>query len=239
MSIILVDSYGVENYSGSKAYVSNLEYHGYGQTFAGADGILSMVKFYFDKWGSPSGDMHAKIYAITGTSGIDGVPTGSPLAISDAISGLDAPVSIGLVSFYFSGANQITLEAGTDYAVVLEYSGGNYSNDIEVGRDSAAPSHGGNTVVLENNDTWSYDIAYDVIFYVYTSETHPFISGNQVSYTMQTNLSYLTYYWRVRGKDPSGTGRYGAWSEIRSITIAPLSNKSLIILQAIHRSNYY
>ncbi|HRN86081.1 MAG TPA: hypothetical protein PK863_02015 [Candidatus Dojkabacteria bacterium] len=51
------------------------------------------------------------------------------------------------------------------------------------------------------------------------SDTDPFTSGTAVAYTVQSALDPDTYYWRVRGLDPSGSNSYGAWSSIRSFTI--------------------
>lgn len=53
-------------------------------------------------------------------------------------------------------------------------------------------------------------------------DTTPFASGDQISYTVQgaNALSPGTYYWRVRGKDPSGTNTFGAWSGTRSFTVS-------------------
>lgn len=52
-------------------------------------------------------------------------------------------------------------------------------------------------------------------------DTSPFTSGDQISYTVQAGneLSEDTYYWRVRGKDPSGSNTWGAWSETREFTV--------------------
>jgi hypothetical protein len=51
--------------------------------------------------------------------------------------------------------------------------------------------------------------------------TDPFTSGQQVTYTVQAgnSLSPGTYYWRVRGIDPSGSNTYGEWATTRTFTI--------------------
>lgn len=51
----------------------------------------------------------------------------------------------------------------------------------------------------------------------------PFASAQAVTYTVQSALSSGTYYWRVRGIDPSGSNSYGAWSTSRSFTISSAS----------------
>lgn len=52
-------------------------------------------------------------------------------------------------------------------------------------------------------------------------DTHPFASADKISYTVQAGdaLPLTTYYWRVRGKDVTGTNEYGAWSSTRSFTV--------------------
>lgn len=50
--------------------------------------------------------------------------------------------------------------------------------------------------------------------------TDPFTSGQQVTYTVQSTLTNgSTYYWRVRGLDPSGSNTYGSYATTRSFTV--------------------
>ena len=50
----------------------------------------------------------------------------------------------------------------------------------------------------------------------------PFTQNNKISYTIQAadTLSAGTYYWRVRAKDPLGSGTWGSWSATRSFTVS-------------------
>lgn len=49
----------------------------------------------------------------------------------------------------------------------------------------------------------------------------PFASAQAVTYTVQSALTNgATYYWRVRGIDPSGSNTYGAWATTRSFTVS-------------------
>lgn len=52
-------------------------------------------------------------------------------------------------------------------------------------------------------------------------DTHPFNSGENIQFTVQAGdaLDADTYYWRVRGADPTGSNSYGAWSSIRSFEV--------------------
>ena len=55
---------------------------------------------------------------------------------------------------------------------------------------------------------------------VLTSDKAPFLNTNQIKFTPVTTLTNgSTYYWRVRGQDPEGSGDWGDWSDIRSFTI--------------------
>ena len=53
------------------------------------------------------------------------------------------------------------------------------------------------------------------------SDTDPFLSGQKIAYTVQSGdaLDFGTYYWRVSGKDPSGTNTYGGWSDTQTFII--------------------
>jgi len=52
-----------------------------------------------------------------------------------------------------------------------------------------------------------------------SGDSDPFTEGQEVTFTPVTELSNnATYYWRVRAKDVSGSGSYGEWSAIPSVT---------------------
>jgi len=48
---------------------------------------------------------------------------------------------------------------------------------------------------------------------------HPFTSGEDIDYTVQSVLSAGTYYWRARAIDPLGSNTWGVWATSRSFTI--------------------
>ena len=58
------------------------------------------------------------------------------------------------------------------------------------------------------------------------ADPDPFTQGNTVSYTFQSALTNgVTYFYRVRAKDPNGSNTYGSWSAVRSFTIDTAINK--------------
>lgn len=59
---------------------------------------------------------------------------------------------------------------------------------------------------------------------------HPFASGAAKDYTVQAGDALVpgtTYYWRVRGLDPTGTNIYGAWSTTRSFSVVSTPSPTL------------
>jgi len=143
---------------------------GWGQSFTGNGEILKNAKFYLKKYGNPTGNATVKIFAHTGTFGIDGKPIGSALAISSLVLDVSSvPTSYTLINFDFSGVNRITLENETKYVLTIEYNSGIFPTDyIGVGM-SNDNSHPGNPSYTTDNLNWTgIDLNYDLIFYVYT-----------------------------------------------------------------------
>lgn len=165
---VIIDSYSESNWStDSSVYAGYII--SYGQSFSVStyNYTLTSAKFYLKKFGSPTGNITAEIFAHTGTYGSNGKPTGSALATSDAVSIAGLSTSSQLISFTFSGVNQITLSAGTKYVVVVTYNGGDSSNGLSVGGDNVTRSASGNASYSTDNTSWTAYAAIDVIFYVY------------------------------------------------------------------------
>jgi hypothetical protein len=140
---------------------------GAGQSFTGTGGVLSGIRLYLKKTGSPTGNAVVKVYAHSGTFGTSSVPTGSAIATSDNLDVSSLTTTQRLVPFNFSGTQNMTLTNGTNYVLTLEYSGGNGSNNIQVGYDGSSPGHGGNYSTY-NGTTWTADNAKDACFYVFS-----------------------------------------------------------------------
>lgn len=162
----LCDSYSESNKDG---YYPLSNYTGYpiavGQTFTGNGGTLTSVKFYMKRYGMSTGNVYATVYAHTGTWGSTGKPTGSILAQSANVDVTSISNSVyELVTFTFSGDDQITLEDGVHYCVAVWYTVNSY---MLVGRDESSPTHNGNA--FNYVTSWNYSTGgYDLPFYVYT-----------------------------------------------------------------------
>ena len=118
------------------------------------------------KTGAPTGTAVAKIYAHSGTYGTSSVPTGAALWTSEAQDVTTLSATNGRsVFFRFAPRGQPNLNDTTVYTAVIEFSGGDASNYIEVGNDGSAPGHGGNAA--EYNGAWAA-VARDLCFSVET-----------------------------------------------------------------------
>jgi len=139
-----------------------------GTTFTpNASGKLTSIKLLLRKNQSPTTNMTITIYAMTGTYGTNGKPTGSVLATSDAISSSSLSTTLTSTEFAFSGANQIDLTSGTHYCLSLNfYDSGGSTREVWIGGDYDG---GGNETYFMSKDlsTWSSGNMVDIIFSVY------------------------------------------------------------------------
>ena len=175
-TIVMCGSVG----SGERSYV--------GQTFANvADGTLTSAKFHLKKSGSPTGSAYAELYAISGELA-SGEPDGAALATSDAFDVTTLTDTSAWVSFSFSGDNQILLNAGINYVVVLHYGTGTILNSVLISYDNDSPTAPGNHVVSNDGETWSVTGDIDIPYFVHTST-----SGTTALWNTTTGLASLNY----------------------------------------------
>jgi hypothetical protein len=162
----IVDSYVEANRDDANGLGDAADHIGQGQTFTGTAVKITSARFFLAKTGSPTGNALAKLYAISGTFGSTAIPTGVALATSDNFNVTTAGTfpTFALFEITFSGANQFQMAAGTNYAITLEYNGGDASNQLLLGVDASASTHPGNAVRLDGS-TWTPHVE-DAIFYV-------------------------------------------------------------------------
>lgn len=139
---------------------------GLGQAFRSNGGTLDSAQFSLKRQSNPTGNISAKLYAVTGTYGTTAIPTGTALATSDVIDVSTIPTTDGLFTFNFTGANRYLMINGTTYCIVLEYAGGDSSNFITLHTDNTSPTHAGNQVYLQSG-AWNANASIDACFYVY------------------------------------------------------------------------
>lgn len=191
MSPSLLDSYSEANQD-TQTSMYNGSVISYGQSFLNVNAIpLSAVKFYLKKFGTPTGNITATIYAHTGTFGVNGKPTGSALATSEPVSIAGLTTSFALTQFNFSST--ITLSANTPYVIVVNYGGGDGSNSLVIGYDISTPSGAGNASYSFNDVAWTAQNA-DLCFYVYGGGTQfTILEGNITHMIPSTDGTYSVY----------------------------------------------
>jgi hypothetical protein len=174
-----VDTYATSNVSDSTALYSGA-YTGAAQSFRGNGGVLKSVDVFLRKYGSPTGNAVAKIYAHSGSFGTSSVPTGAALATSDNFDVSTLTTSNELKTIAFTGANKINIGGG-DYVLSIEYSGGNGTNFLQVCNDAISSTHQGN--LSEYNGSWVASSAKDMIFTVTVDSGTGVIGYNSASLT--------------------------------------------------------
>jgi len=159
-----IDTYASGNKSAQiSMYSTTNEQVGFAITLSG-DKNIQTVDFFLDKVGTPTADsvMKAKIYAVTGSVGTSGLPTGSLLATSIDV---DVSVLTGTFAFVpFTFEEPYAATAG-NFAIFLEYNSGDASNYVRIGTDSSSPTHGSNAFATNTvGSGWAADTTQDIIF---------------------------------------------------------------------------
>lgn len=190
-----------------------------GQSFNGDGNVLSSVRLYLAKRGTVTGNAVVKIYAHTGTYGSTGVPTGSALATSENIDVSTLSTGMALTTFTFTGANRITIEAGTKYFWTLYYTNGtDVSNCVVLGGDDVAPSHAGNSTYDESG--WVAQSSKDRIFYVDTmSGTGGGVGTHTKVLSSPTcGASYIYYIRCTDGTNPNLSSQTATFTVLPRVT---------------------
>lgn len=173
-----IDCYSESNYDSYTLMNSKDVY----QSFFNLESTnINSCKWYLRGFGSPTGNLVAKLYAHSGTYGVNGVPIGSPLAVSDVVTAsVLSSSNFSLVEFVFS--TKYKMNANTNYCIVLSSSVASQlfasdnvyvsdnlfvqdMSDVEVGYDSTSSTHGGN-FGDDFNGAWTPN-SNDAVFYVF------------------------------------------------------------------------
>lgn len=163
-SSFLVDSYPQNN--ANLGYQFNSGTTALAQSFLPKTGFLNYCKFYLSKSGSPTGNAVAKLYAHSGTFGVSSKPTGAASAVSNNVDVSTFKTSAQLITFNFSGVNQVLLSGSLCLAVEHVESTG--SNFIRGHVDSSSPTAPGN-MSDGGGGIWFVFSTWDLIFFVYAT----------------------------------------------------------------------
>lgn len=187
MAVVTIDSYSESNSDSFVRLYNGSDVPRLGQSFSGGNNTtLDSCKFYLRKYGSPTGNITAAIFAHSGTYGTSSVGTGSALATSNNYDIASLTTSSQLITFTFSGANRISL-ASQYYVVVIQYSGGDKYNYLHIGADGSEPrTHSGNYCQYNTSTGNWLSAGYDIPFYVYGETVAPTVT-TQAAFSVTHN----------------------------------------------------
>ena len=168
-SIELLDSYSEANMDNNhNMYNTTVEV--IGQCFYLPAATITSVKFFLAKDGTPPGGVsYVKLWAVTGTLGVDAKPTGSVLATSNSLDPDTFPEGSAahiLKEFTFSTPYEW---AGGNIAVMFYYqhADSNAANGVNIGDDVGTFTHPGNMAYsTDQGSNWLYYNG-DMCFYLY------------------------------------------------------------------------
>lgn len=163
--------------TGTDYIVGNGTLQGQSQAFAngGMNQFLTRCHFRLKKVGSPIGNLVAKLYAITGAFGSAAIPTGAALATSDNLN--VATLTTSYLEKELTFGVPYEMVANTDYAITVEYTGGDGSNYVQV-EGASSGTHAGNKA-SETAAVWTAQAGEDLWFQVYDSPNMYGIPGEE------------------------------------------------------------
>jgi hypothetical protein len=97
--------------------MQDVQWWQFSQSFTAKGGRLHSAKFNLGAHAGATGNVFARLYAVTGVVGSTAFPTGPPLVSSEPVS---AALCQGWVEFNFTGANAIDMVVGTDYCIAVD-----------------------------------------------------------------------------------------------------------------------
>ena len=128
---------------------------------------ITKVAFRIKKIGNPNGTANAVLYAITGTYGTNGEPTGSPLATSDGFDISTFTTSWVWYNFTFNATELYIMQPNTQYCIDVEIISGSVGASDYFRLDATlSGTHSGNIFTYYASD-WHPQDTYDIGFYVY------------------------------------------------------------------------
>ena len=164
------------------------------QSFLGTGTAVLSAQFSLSKGGTPPGNLIARIYSHTGTYGVNGVPTGSPLATStNSVVADSLTTSYAWISFTFDGS--FTTTNGTPYCLALEVdTPGAAPNRVFIRTGSTAPFPGGTSGQFSG--TWtSYGSSSAWHHQLYVSSE---VAAQDTAYTADVSSGDVNLQLRTR-----------------------------------------
>jgi len=192
----LIDSWSEGNATGGLTFnqlhpSANGTVSGRGQSFTmvGTNQRIGSAKFYLFRSGGATGTVRAGVYKHTGVFGVNGKPIGAALSYSDSVDILtlnNGFGNYGIITFNFTGANQVELNATTNYFITVERNALIFRGQVGEG---VGPGDAGNGAAYSNS-AW-VNSGSDHIYYAYYVVNAPEI----LSVTSDTTISLNVPGW--------------------------------------------
>ena len=171
MAVEIIDGCDIEHGGLTSQSVAD----GIGQSFTGDGRPITSCDFYLHSFISlPTGTVYAKLYAHTGTYGVNGKPTGLVLATSKPMNASRVGLNESAINFGFVGAERVTLVNGTKYVITLEHAEDGTGNHV-FARRTDTDIHSGNGSYKDTNWIVTPN-SIDFIFHVYTGDLPDIVS---------------------------------------------------------------
>lgn len=193
------------------------------QTIATGGGMIAVLSAAVDTqektWSIAGQDLDVDAGVHRHSTWFSTTPATQTLSVTGGTNGEDGAISWLIFTANVSptialGTNVVDEATITDTTPTFQFTGTDTeSDDIRY------------NIQIDTVDTFASGIDHtsnvDTTAFTRSGDSDPFTSGQQVEYTVPVAdaLTPDTYYWRVRGLDPSGSNAYGAWSTTRSFDI--------------------
>lgn len=200
-NIALATTYEIANRATSLGVTGT--FLGMGVGVVGNGKAITSARFNLIKTGSPTGNMYAKLYAVSG-----GLPA-TLVATSNAVDAATAPAgsTTSWQEFVFTGNQRFVMENGVSYILTYEYPTAAGSIGFNVGVDNSAPAYAGSFVRQDSSSVWSdLSATYDLIFELYTGTVAPLLDK-----TSQLNVTTTETF--------TASGSWVAPAGVTSVTI--------------------
>jgi hypothetical protein len=125
---------------------------------------LTSIQLYMRKVSTPTGTITAKLYAMTGTFGTNGLPTGSVLATSGTFDVSTLTTSYALYTLTFSTG--YVLQAGVSYCLVIDATSVSVTGAQNVIFATGSSTRRGNTFTSTDGGSNYTAASFNLVHYI-------------------------------------------------------------------------
>jgi hypothetical protein len=195
---------------------------------------INLIKFTAPANAGNIYKLTARVYTTSGTANVKFLIYSDNAGAPDSLLATSSPIQVNTteqwvtqgINYSFSASQVLWLGHVSDADIIFDGDNGSFKQLAYKASSYASPASTITTPTYLSEEhsiyaTYTIGITaysnYNLGFSGSPDNTDPFASGQEVTYTVQSALAdTTTYYWRVKGIDPSGTNTYGSWSSTYS-----------------------